>query len=439
MPTVPEYIFYTLVNILPLLFLALLPFRDCLRLPVRWVAALALCLCAIDGLTIWVARNFGSAGMFSVLSIFLYLAFYLLAVRARPLQLLAVLLILMNFASVATVTAGFLLSSTRIQLLDYPYSWGYTLYYLAGLMLPFPLYYQTLNRRIRPQVQLEQNNRVWRYLWVVPAVFCTLCYYNLFTAESVWVFSQSVGNLLFVWVVGLGNLLTLYLLAWLLEEGRENLRLQQQNDQLTLQTVQYEALQRSIEETRRARHDLRQHLTALQGYVENEDLAGAAQYLAAFGESLPSNLQYSYCKNYAVNAVLLYYREKAQQAGVLLEISARMEEHTIIPETEFCVLLGSLLENAVESCAPLAGERWIRASIRQTGESMLSLTVDNTSPTPPAEEGGGLRSSKHPGLGIGTQSVRDIAARYHGDARFSWRDGVFYASVMLNPWPENAG
>ena len=44
-----------------------------------------------------------------------------------------------------------------------------------------------------------------------------------------------------------------------------------------------------------------------------------------------------------------------------------------------------------------------------------------------------LLSTKHSGYGIGTESIRMIAERYHGDARFAWKDGIFYASIMLNP------
>ena len=44
-----------------------------------------------------------------------------------------------------------------------------------------------------------------------------------------------------------------------------------------------------------------------------------------------------------------------------------------------------------------------------------------------------LVSTKAAGCGIGTESIRMIAEQYRGDARFEWKDGVFYASVMLNP------
>ncbi len=433
MPSILEVAFFTLVNILPLLFLALLPFRDSLRLPVKWVVALSLGLCVIDFATSWMSAYIPDSGDFlSVLSIFLYLAFYLLAVRAGPFKLLTVLLILMNFASVATVTSTFLRAVTATGVQNYYYSWQRTLYYLAGLLLSGPMYYQTLEKCIHPHIRTEKDNRIWRYLWAIPAVFCMVQYYFLFTAENIWTFSQSLRNLLFIWGVGIGNQLALYMMSQLLEEGRKNLRLQQENDQLALRSVQYEALQKSIEETRRARHDLRQHFTVLQGCIESGDLRGAADYLHAYGETLPQSIQ-SYCGNHAVNAVLCHYEEKAAAAGIGWEVSVRMEARAVIPEPDLCVLIGNLLENAVEACLPLGREKKIRMNIRQTGNSMLSLTVDNTCPHPPVQEAGRLRSGKHAGFGVGTESVRSIAARYNGDARFEWRDGMFFASVMLNP------
>ena len=111
-----------------------------------------------------------------------------------------------------------------------------------------------------------------------------------------------------------------------------------------------------------------------------------------------------------------------------------MNADTIIPEHEVCVLLGNLLENALEACTADSSKKpVVQVHIRQTGHSMLTLTVDNTCSVPPSLDCDALPSSKHPGSGIGTGSARAIAERYHGDARFEWKNGVFYASVMLNP------
>lgn len=65
------------------------------------------------------------------------------------------------------------------------------------------------------------------------------------------------------------------------------------------------------------------------------------------------------------------------------------------------------------------------------GQSTLYILVDNTCEPPVTFDGDTPLSSKREGAGIGVASVREIAARYDGQAQFEQRDGIFYASVLL--------
>ncbi len=118
----------------------------------------------------------------------------MLAVRAEPLKLLAVLLILMNFASLATVTAYSLMFMLAPEIETYPYTWSYTGLYALGLLLPFLFYYHMLDKRIRPQMAAGSAEPFWRYLWAVPAAFCAVYYYALFSSGGVIAFSGSWKN-----------------------------------------------------------------------------------------------------------------------------------------------------------------------------------------------------------------------------------------------------
>ena len=127
----------------------------------------------------------------------------------------------------------------------------------------------------------------------------------------------------------------------------------------------------------------------------------------------------------------------AENAGTTLEIQAQMEKEIPVPEPEFCVLLGNLLENAVDACRENDESGAIKVHIRQTGTSLIAITVDNPCRKPPVLEGKRFLSTKHSGPGIGTQSIRLIAERHRGDARFEWKNGMFYASVILIPSAES--
>lgn len=101
-------------------------------------------------------------------------------------------------------------------------------------------------------------------------------------------------------------------------------------------------------------------------------------------------------------------------------------------EPDVCVIIGNLLENALDACSGQQ-EPFLRAVTRLTGNSGLTIIVDNTAPVQPQrKEDGTLRSSKPSGGGIGTQSIQYIAHQYGGRAEFQWADGMFLASVFLN-------
>lgn len=207
---------------------------------------------------------------------------------------------------------------------------------------------------------------------------------------------------------------------------------------LQIQHDQYSMLQARIAENRRARHDFRQHLRVIQDCVKRGDLEDLKSYLAEYENQFPSHSDHIYCNSYAVNAILAFYADKAENHSICLDVKIQMSDTPVIPETEFCVLLGNLLENALDACQTGRSESetaqpFIRVCAIQTGTSTLSITVDNTSAFKPTWINEKLVSTKAAGSGIGTESIRMIAEQYRGDARFEWRDGVFYASVMLNP------
>ena len=204
---------------------------------------------------------------------------------------------------------------------------------------------------------------------------------------------------------------------------------------LEIQSDQYNLLTARIRDSSRARHDFRQHLAVIKDCADRGDLASLQAYLKDYESMFPVQDVRRYCKNYAVNAILSFYAEKAEKTGITTQFQIQMGEPLLIPETEFCVLIGNLLENAVDACADTDDgiHPFIRLHVCQTSSSMLSITADNTSASGPTWSGDRLLSTKHTGYGIGTESIRMIAERYHGDARFSWKDGMFYASVMLNP------
>ena len=200
-----------------------------------------------------------------------------------------------------------------------------------------------------------------------------------------------------------------------------------------MQAAQYENLQEKITDARRAKHDVRHHIAVMQEYLAGGRLDALHEYLNKYSESLPDDSLVRFCENTAANAVILYFAQQAKDNGIDYIVKAEIPNDIFVSNTDISVLFGNMIENALDACREESGnDRKIIIRAGLSGGS-LCVTVDNTfTGALRRTNDGGLFSTKHKGLGLGTQSVKSVAERYGGICRFEAKDGMFYASVMCS-------
>lgn len=429
----------TLLQTVPYQALCAIPFRRNLRSP-RWL--LLACWFSATGLHSWYnvlnnadglnLRGMQAAGYAFLL---LYALLFFTCFRANLWKMLFHLLLVSDFSIIVLGLASFL--ETRLYVLR-AYLPGLGLHNLLNLillLLLIPLMLRFFSRTVE-MVYHTDAPQLWRAIWLLPALMTVIVL--VFTGD------MTVRNLgsweyLFARICLLGGgLLVYFVLLQSLDGIAKNAKLseqvRQQKIQNDLQAAQYAALQKHIEETRRIRHDLRQHLNVGMAYLQDGDLDALRDYLQTYAESLPSVGDITFCENYAVDAVVRHYIEQAHQAGVRTEASLALPAELAVAPQDLCVLLGNLLENAVEACArQRQGERFLHIRGMIAGSQSVALTVENSYDGEVRQTEGGFYSAKRPERGIGITSVQAIAERYGGVCKFTYDGGVFRASVLLTP------
>lgn len=424
--------FYVLCATLPIHLLCYVPFFRSLRSSWKSSAArVSLGMCLELAALFIAVRHGGDGRRVEFLFAPIYMGIYFYNIRLNPSKLMFTYLFIMDYLMIVKGLAAFF----TVRVLSLPVaSWqdGLVCLLLYGLSLPLMLRFFC---RTAASMFHTDAPALWRTIWLVPAL--TSGVVLLFTGAFQ---EETVGNWTFLFA-RVSLLISVFVVYSILLRSLEGIRRQaaleeqtrQAEQMILLQRSQYAMLKEHMEETRRARHDLRQHLQLIRSYLADGQQQALADYLETYGNSLPSDTGQRYCKNYAVDAIVRHYAERMEAAGIDLECEIRLPEDLVAAEPDVCVLLGNLLENALEACTPLGSKGWVRLCAETAGERGLSIIVDNAAPAPPREQEGVFLSSKHEGLGMGTQSVKAIAARYGGVAEFKWEDGVFYGSVLLNP------
>lgn len=319
---------------------------------------------------------------------------------------------------------------------DFSYQHPYLIYNIARVgfyLITIPFIFWFFHGIVADSLKID-DKIMWRYIWKIPLIstaFGLLYYFNgnIYTYNALSFIASRYLKIL-------GACYVYYVALKVLETSHNRTQLEKalkHSDRILLaQKKQYDALSAHMEEVRKARHDLRQHLAVVQTYIDQDDSAGLAEYIGIYKNRLPSDTSEYFCSNSVVNAIVSYYAAQALDNGIDFMAAVSYPKDCTVSSTDITVLLGNLLENAVEACKRDPEEfMFINLQVKLRGQSTLLILVDNTCGPTVLFENGTPLSSKRTGLGIGVASVRDIAARYGGKAQFEQKDRIFYASVRL--------
>lgn len=212
--------------------------------------------------------------------------------------------------------------------------------------------------------------------------------------------------------------------------------MEQANQLLILYKRQYESMTRADLEVRRQRHDMRHQLTVIRDLNRRSEKEQLDRYLSELTDSFPENPELRLCENPTVNAVATYYVAMARKQGIATDMRLQIPSDTgVLQEVDLCVIVGNLLENAVDACSRIhAGEKTLRfqGSLKQ---GRLRITCENRYEGEVNEFNGVFLSSKHAGAGMGIRSIRTVVGKYGGIARFEPGENIFLSSVFVRTDP----
>ena len=301
---------------------------------------------------------------------------------------------------------------------------------ITVITIPFTIL--VIIKTVKPAIERIESS-VWKYLWILPAFIYFIFYVNQIVYSLSY--PMELENLIITILLQIAALLLNHFAFKMILQTDESARLAQSiimtEQQLALQEEHYNMLRTNIEETKRARHDLRHHLNVFRTFINTGDTAKLAEYIDKYNESLPDDTGFSYCANYAVNSILFYYIAIAKREGIVVEVHTDIPEKTSVNDSDLCIIFGNCIENAIEACRRMTGERFIIINAAIAGKK-LAVTIDNSFDGNILKDDNKIMSRKNNGSkGIGLSSIEAVARKYNGKARFEVKDNLFQVSVML--------
>ena len=191
----------------------------------------------------------------------------------------------------------------------------------------------------------------------------------------------------------------------------------------------------SILQLRDVRHNMKNNLVSILAYAENGDNEKIIRFVNEIMEEggiKASTVTNS--GNIVIDSLIGYWYVEAKKVGIDFSVNLNIPMEMPFRGADICLILGNLLENAVEAAQKAEGKKYIRLHMKYDKNNLLLFVENNYKGVLIKTKDKRLKSTKTDAgnHGVGLSSVYRIAAKYHGVVTID--DGVtnrFLIRVVL--------
>lgn len=180
------------------------------------------------------------------------------------------------------------------------------------------------------------------------------------------------------------------------------------------------------------RHDYHNHLQKLKAHLAMGQIGEAEKYLNELEKDL-DGIQVKYATgNVSLDAILNSKLSIAEKEGIRIDCKTEIGENLTVGELDLCVMIGNLIDNAVESCRmmPENVERFLRIYLCLRRQQ-LYLIVTNSTGEVIRKLDAEYISNKRGDHGHGLKRIDLIVEKYGGYIKRANEPGVFSTEILL--------
>lgn len=209
------------------------------------------------------------------------------------------------------------------------------------------------------------------------------------------------------------------------------------DERLSMQNKYYKDIEQYNLEMKRFRHDMKNHLSTIDGMLKSEQVSDAASYVALISEKIDSIRSVINSGNTIVDIVLNNKAALAREKNITTYHDLVIPPTLAIDSVDLSIILGNLYDNAIEASEQIITDKWIRVQLL-IYKDVLFIDFKN-------HFDGIIKTSEHHYLsrktnssehGIGLSNVLMVVDKHHGTITINHDDKIFNISIMI-PQSEN--
>ncbi len=179
------------------------------------------------------------------------------------------------------------------------------------------------------------------------------------------------------------------------------------------------------------RHDYHNHMQSVKAYLAMDSLDEAKAYLDRLEQDLDDIDLLFHTGNINADAILNSKISLAVKRGIQVDYKATVPKELAVSDIDLCVVIGNLIDNAVEPCKKVDPEhQFIRLYIGIL-RRQLYVSVTNATSEVVRKLDEEYITTKRGDHGHGLKRINNIVNKYDGYINRKNEPGVFVTEIML--------
>lgn len=179
------------------------------------------------------------------------------------------------------------------------------------------------------------------------------------------------------------------------------------------------------------RHDYHNHMQVMKAQLSMGNLDGVRTYLDQLEQELDRVDTVVKSGNLMVDAILNSKLTLARRQKIAVNCKVKVPEQIGVEDVDLCVILGNLLDNALEACAQTEAESRFLRIYMAVNMSQLYLSIQNSAREDPDFNQRNYITEKRGNHGLGMKRVKAAVDKYDGYLNLANEPGIFAAEVTI--------
>jgi len=197
----------------------------------------------------------------------------------------------------------------------------------------------------------------------------------------------------------------------------------------------YRNMHDNYSQQRQRMHDYKNQLSCIHGMLIKGRIEETVEYITNLTGSLLKDMDAVQTNHAVVDAVINQKYRYAQSKGITIIMLINDLSEVFIKEEDLVIILSNILDNAIEACERVEGDKVIKFKMTVENNQIL-ISVQN-----PAKHGPKIVNNKiittktdEDEHGIGLLNISTVVEKYDGTCAIQYKDGWFCLSILISKY-----